>query len=84
MASGCPVIAGDIPSLRERCEDAALYCDPYDAQDIVKKILSITNDQSHRSRLIHRGFIRNKNFTWSKCVENTCRLIVEMKSQKLF
>ena len=83
MASGCPVIAGDIPSLRERCEDAALYCDPYDAQDIVKKILSITNDQSHRSRLIHRGFIRNKNFTWSKCVENTCRLIVKMKIAKI-
>jgi len=80
MACGCPVIAGDISSLRERCEDAALYCDPEDAQDIAKKIFSITDDQSHRSRLIHRGFIRNENFTWSKCVENTCRLIVEMKS----
>jgi glycosyltransferase involved in cell wall biosynthesis len=80
MASGCPVIAGDIPSLRERCKNAALYCDPHDAQDIAKKILAITDDTAFRLKLIHRGFVRNRNFTWLKCVENTSRLIVEIKS----
>jgi glycosyltransferase involved in cell wall biosynthesis len=80
MATGCPVIAAGIPSLRERCENAALYCDPHNAQDIAQKILSIINDQTHRSKLIHRGFVMNRNFTWLKCVENTSRLIVEIKS----
>ena len=80
MASGCPVIAGDIPSLRERCEDAALFCDPHNAQDIAEKILTLIDDPVFRFKLIHSGSVRNKNYTWLKCVENTCRLIVEIKS----
>ena len=34
MACGCPVVASDIPALRERCGDAAIYCDPYDIDSI--------------------------------------------------
>ena len=30
MHFACPVVASDIPSMRERCGDAAAYCDPYE------------------------------------------------------
>jgi glycosyltransferase involved in cell wall biosynthesis len=80
MACGCPVVSGDIPSLHERCNEAALYCDPNNAQDIARKSLIIMKDPTLRLKLIDNGFNRNKNFTWKKCVENTSRLIMKIIS----
>jgi glycosyltransferase involved in cell wall biosynthesis len=75
MASGCPVIVSRSASLPEVCGDAALYCDPYDAHDIAKKIESILINTELREKLGKNGPEYAKLFTWEKCAEETLLVI---------
>lgn len=75
MACGCPVVVSDIPALRERCGDAALYCDPADADDIAGKIALILEDAGLAEDLRQRGIARAKQYTWENCARETFRII---------
>ncbi len=66
MALGCPVIASSIPSLKERCADAAYYVDPANVEDIATGIHKVLTDKPLRQRMIQNGFSRAKIFTWEK------------------
>lgn len=44
MSFGCPVISSRIPSLTERCGDAAVYCDPDDPASILQAIRQVMDD----------------------------------------
>ncbi len=44
MTLGCPVISSRIPSLKERCGDAAVYCDADDIDTIVAAMSNLTED----------------------------------------
>ncbi|MDR4503609.1 MAG: glycosyltransferase family 4 protein [Candidatus Scalindua sp.] len=78
MASGCPVIASDIESLREVCGDAALFCDPYSSKDIADKIQQIIHDSDVRGRLQQKGLKRAEQFTWDKCSEKVLSVIARV------
>lgn len=39
MAESCPVIVADIPVMHEVCGDCAVYFDPYQAEDLKKKLV---------------------------------------------
>jgi glycosyltransferase involved in cell wall biosynthesis len=41
LQCGTPIVVSDIPTHHWVCGDAALYCDPYDAQDIAEKICQL-------------------------------------------
>lgn len=70
MSCGCPVLVSDIPAHREICGDAALYCDPYDINDIAKKIKLLSQDSNLRKELSEKGKQRvlqfNKENTMKK------------------
>ena len=66
MACGCPVVVSNAASLTEICDDAALYCDPYNIEDIAKKMNEIIVDSELRDRLIEKGFKQVKKFNWRK------------------
>ena len=66
-----PVLASDIPVLREIGQDGCLYANPKSPQDIAQKLEKITQDQNLRQNLIHQGQTRLENFDWQKCVEKT-------------
>ncbi len=55
MAAGKPVIASNIASIPEVAEDAVLYFDPYDIDDICRAIRTITNSPLLRNTLIEKG-----------------------------
>jgi glycosyltransferase involved in cell wall biosynthesis len=69
MVCGCPVIASNVASLPEICGDAALYCDPYDTNDIADKIVRLVVDSNLRSALIEKGNKRVQSFSWEKTAE---------------
>lgn len=69
MVCGCPVIVSDVASLPEICGDAALYCDPYDTDDIADKIVKLIVDSHLRSALIEKGNKRVQSFSWEKTAE---------------
>jgi len=66
MACGAPVIASDIPALREVSGGAALLTHDYAAA-----MRAVLTDESLRSRLIAAGRARAAELTWRRCAELT-------------
>jgi glycosyltransferase involved in cell wall biosynthesis len=65
MASGLPVVAADTPASRELCGDAAVYFDPFSADDLASKIRQLMADEALKQDLRRRGLSRAKSATWS-------------------
>jgi len=76
MACGCPVLASDIPALVERCGQAALYCDPLDGEDMLRKARLLLDDPALRESIVQDGLRRSGAFTWERCAEETMEAIV--------
>lgn len=72
MSFGCPVVTSDLPALRERCGDAALYCNPHYPSSIVEQTMQILRDKELATQLSRRGMERARHFTW----ENQARIVV--------
>ena len=66
MSCGCPVVASNIPSMRSLCGPAALYCNPYDPQDIAQKIQMIIDRPAYAEELGRRGRQRSSLFDCQK------------------
>jgi glycosyltransferase involved in cell wall biosynthesis len=75
MACGCPVVASDIPSLRERCGDAALYCNPHDVDSIAATVERVIDDRNLQLKLQELGYQRAATFTWEHCARQTLNII---------
>jgi glycosyltransferase involved in cell wall biosynthesis len=75
MACGCPVVVSDIPSLRERCGDAAVYCNPADVDSIVAAVEQVMDDAALRSSLQELGRRQAAKYTWERNAERTLDLI---------
>ena len=76
MSCGCPVIASSIPSLIERCEDSALYCEPHDILQIINTINRLINDTTLQNLIRSKGFDQSSKFTWQKCAINTLNILL--------
>jgi glycosyltransferase involved in cell wall biosynthesis len=70
MACECPVIASDIPVVREICGDAVLYFNPTEPNDLAFKIQQLMNDESLRKHMITIGIKRVSQFTWLESVQS--------------
>ncbi len=66
MACGCPVIASDIPTLREVCGDAVLYADPNDAVVWSAHMDRLAEDPAIRGALSEGGRQQAERFTWDR------------------
>jgi glycosyltransferase involved in cell wall biosynthesis len=81
MASGCPVVASDIPPLRETCGDAALYCDPTNPEDIARQIRTVLFDKVKQGELIEKGDRRARGFTWKRTARQTWNILQNESSR---
>ena len=75
MASGCPVILGNVGALPEIFGNSALYMNPRDPSDIAEKLRCIVADRDLRQRLIEEGLARSKQFTWERSAEMVIEII---------
>lgn len=82
MQSGTPVLAGDKTSLPEIGGDAALYCDPFDIDDIYKNLLRLMNDESLQDDLRVKGLERSKHFSWDKTASQLWESFENMMKSK--
>lgn len=76
MRFGCPVVVADIPSLRERCGDAALYCDPHDVTSMVRQVRRVLDDPDLWARLQAAGLARAAGFSWEGQARAVLRRVV--------
>ncbi len=78
MACECPVIASDIPALRERCGEAALYCPPEEPDSIARAIQQIRTNPDLRQQLIRKGQQQATQFTWEASARQTFQILEQV------
>lgn len=66
MTFGCPVITSDIPVMRERCGEAALYGDPHAPASFKAAALRLISDPALRLQLTAYGLAQASSFTWQR------------------
>jgi glycosyltransferase involved in cell wall biosynthesis len=75
MASGTPVVASDIPALRELAGAAAIYVDPLDTQAIAR---GLAEAETRHDELVAAGRERAAAFSWKRTAEATLEVYREM------
>lgn len=64
MGHGCPIVVSAIPSLQERCGDAAVYCDPLAIDSIVEATTSLLDSEELWSFKQQLGLVHCREFSW--------------------
>jgi len=67
--SGCALVLGDIPSLREIWGDAAVFVPPRDVDAIVDIVNKLTGDDTRRHRLAVAALNRAQEYTVERMAE---------------
>lgn len=71
MVHGCPVASSNATCLPEVYEDAALYFDPHNVDDMARVVHSLISDPALRKRQIKRGHNQVKKYSWQKMAQET-------------
>ncbi len=75
MRCGVPILSGDRTSLPEIAGDAAIYCDPFDEDQIADGMKNLFLDGDLRARLSENGLNRSKLFSWDQTAEEVWKVI---------
>ena len=76
MRFACPVVASDLPAIRERCGSAVAYCDPKSTENIIEALTRVLSDDAYARSLVYRGKVRSEMYSW----RNQARTILESMS----
>ena len=66
--SGCALVLGDIPSLRELWDGAAIFVDPESPDDLQEELCALCADRAMQASLGEKALARSRSFTASKMV----------------
>ena len=75
MARGCPVIASDLPELREWAGEAPAYVPPGDAGALAEAIAALAADPAVRARMAATGREVAARMGWDRAAEATASAI---------
>jgi glycosyltransferase involved in cell wall biosynthesis len=78
MEFACPVVASDIPSLREVCGDAAVYVDPHSPAGIATAVEKLLQDDDFRRDLGQKGLQHCARYSWALTSRNLLSVILAM------
>lgn len=82
MACGAPSLVSSGSAMPEICDNAVLYFNPHDPEDIKQKMLLLYNDKELREGLIKKAFDRANYFNWQKCSDEVYK-IFDQFAQKI-
>ncbi|WP_433929020.1 glycosyltransferase family 4 protein [Sorangium cellulosum] len=77
--SGCALVLGDIPSLREIWRDAALYVDPGDADALRRALQALIDDPGARQEMASRARARALDFSPRRMVRGYLHLYGDLR-----
>jgi glycosyltransferase involved in cell wall biosynthesis len=75
MKCGVPVVSSAIPSLRERCRDAAIYCQADDAASITEAVEKVLDDEGFAAEMRERGRRLANEYSWRNAALRTLEVI---------
>jgi glycosyltransferase involved in cell wall biosynthesis len=78
MLAGTPIVAADIPPLREIAGDIALYFPPDDPIALAKAVDEIRREPDAAKARAARGRARAAEFSWSRSVDALCRVFEDV------
>jgi len=80
QAFGCeiPVAASCIPPFQEVAQDAALFFNPIDRDQMARAIERVALEEDLRKDLIRKGKERSRQFSWRKCAQETLKELQSM------
>lgn len=78
MACGCPVIASNVTSIPEVCEDAVIYIDPKNPIQIGIAIDDLNSNINLRELFVEKGYFRFKKYDWTVSSEDFIQTILSM------
>jgi glycosyltransferase involved in cell wall biosynthesis len=73
MGAGVPTITSNISSMPEVAGSGALQVDPNDIDQIADAMQSLLDDPDARAKLVERGYVQSRTFTW----ENTTSISLD-------
>jgi glycosyltransferase involved in cell wall biosynthesis len=79
--SGCPLVLGDIPSLREIWGEAAVYVPPSDHEALALCVNCLTVKQGAREELGRRARARALSFTMDRMIEGYLRVYTQARAR---
>jgi len=74
MSRGLAVVSSNKTSLPEILGKAALYFNPEDKDDMVKKIITVAENIDLRQKLIASGLKQAKKYSWWECANQTLKI----------
>jgi glycosyltransferase involved in cell wall biosynthesis len=77
MASGVPVACARAASLPEAADNAALYFDPVNVEDMADRMVALSSDREIYRECRRLGLEQVQSFSWDRCAEQTLRIIQE-------
>ncbi|HEV3478734.1 MAG TPA: glycosyltransferase family 1 protein [Gaiellaceae bacterium] len=77
MSRDCPVVASDIPALREISGDGALLV-PLDESAWARTLERVASDERVRAELRERGRETAARYSWDETARGVCRLLVDV------
>lgn len=79
MARGCPVLASDIPALREVSGDGAMLLGPDDEAAWADAIRRLLVDRRLADELRQRGRETVRRYSWDEAARAVCRLFLRLE-----
>ena len=77
MASGAPVLASDLPTLREVGGDALVTFDPGSPVELADSLRRVLDDKALQASLRARGLRRAAAFSWERTADRTVQVYRE-------
>jgi glycosyltransferase involved in cell wall biosynthesis len=78
MARGCPVLASDIPPIREVSGAGALLLSPSDEGAWSEAMRRVVNDPDLREDLVRRGRQTVSRYSWDSTARGVCRILLDV------
>jgi glycosyltransferase involved in cell wall biosynthesis len=80
MATGRPIVASDLPSIREILdENTAYFAEPDDPQSLAKTISKALKDSQNSKKIARMAREKARHYTWSKRVEKILAAVLVSK-----
>jgi glycosyltransferase involved in cell wall biosynthesis len=82
MATGCPVIASDLPVFHEIAGDAAAIVPAGDPTSLAEQMLKMLEDPAYRAIYVRRGLARSLLYNWDHAAEETLRVYLRILKRR--
>ena len=77
MACGCPIAASNIPVFKEVVQEAGIFFNPEDVEDMTQAMTKLITDSHLRQDYSAKGIQRSKFFSWEKTARETLHVYKE-------